>query len=207
MARVAERGRFIVLDGIDGCGKSTQAVELVRTLAQRPGARVHHLREPGSTPLGERVRELVLHGAVEIGAASEVLLFLAARRQMLDEVVRPALARGEHVVCERFNGSTFAYQAVAGELDEERVFALLAEWAGSPPPDLEILLSLDVASAAARRGAGTDRIEERGLDYQRRVAIGFERWAERVPRVRHVAADREAQAVAADVTAEVARVL
>src|SRR5262245_34284111 len=114
------RGLFVVIDGVDGCGKSTQAERLVRALATLPGADPEraplHLREPGSTKLGETLRGLLLGRGREMSPAVETLLFAAARRQMLDELVRPALAAGRLVVCERFHPSTFAYQAVAGGL-------------------------------------------------------------------------------------------
>ena len=168
------RGRFWVLDGIAGCGKSTQAALLVRALE---GERPLHLREPGSTRAGERIRELLLDRAVTLGPAAETLLFVAARRQMLDELVEPALRAGRSVVCERFHSSTFAYQAAAGGLDEEAVLALLEGWAGAPRPDLVILLELGVEEAARRRGT-SDRFEARGSDFHARVAEGYRRWAE-----------------------------
>jgi len=173
-------GRFIVLDGIDGCGKSTQASRLVAALAQE-GDEPLHLREPGSTVAGERIRELLLGSDVELGPAPEALLFAAARRQMLDEVVRPALARGQDVVCERFHSSTFAYQAVAGELDEQQLLAMLHAWAGEPRPDLLVILEVDPGAAWARSSGARgerDRIEARGQAYQERVAAGFARYAE-----------------------------
>jgi dTMP kinase len=173
------RPRFIVLDGIDGCGKSTQAARLVALLRAR-GRQVQHVREPGSTAAGERVRQLLLDPAVVLAPASEALLFCAARRQMLDEVIRPALAGGQDVVCERFHSSTFAYQGVAGGLDEQALVALLLGWAGDPAPDRYVLLDLDPELAGLRRGAH-DRFEARGLEFQRRVAEGFRRWKARVP--------------------------
>ena len=182
-ARGARRGRFLVLDGIDGCGKSTQAERLVRALAResadegRPAPL--HLREPGSTAGGERLRALLLEPGVELGPAAEALLFVAARRQMLDELVAPALAAGRDVVCERFHPSTFAYQAVAGGLDEEATLALMHAWAGEPAPERVWILDVDVDEAFRRRGADADRIEARGLAFQRRVAEGFRRYAAR----------------------------
>jgi len=171
-----ERGRFIVVDGVDGCGKTTQAELLARALGVRDGL---HLREPGSTTLGEKLRELLLSRSFEIGPAVETLLFAAARRQMLDQVVEPALARGESVVCERFNPSTFAYQAVAGQLDEEQVVKLLSTWSNTPRPDLVVVLDIDVELAARRRGVASDRIEAKGVEFQRSVAQGFRRYVER----------------------------
>jgi dTMP kinase len=173
------RGRFIVLDGIDGCGKSTQARQLAEAL-RRGGRETLHLREPGSTKLGEALRGLLLERGGEISPAVEALLFATARRQMLDEVVEPALARGAHVVVERFHPSTFAYQGVAGGLGEEAVVELLDRFAGSPRPDRVILLELSPEIAAKRvSGRGKDRIEDKGLEFQRRVAEGFRRYARR----------------------------
>jgi dTMP kinase len=197
------RGRFIVIDGVDGCGKSTQA----RLLAEALGVPARlHLREPGSTGVGERLRELLLCRDFDLGPAVETLLFAAARRQMLEELVSPALERGEDVVCERFNPSTYAYQAVAGELDEQQVLSLLSTWANSPRPDLVVLLDLDVEQAAARRGAATDRIEDKGLEFQRRVAEGYRRYAEHFPEAVLVPAGGSCEEVHAAVMAEVSRV-
>lgn len=201
------RGRFIVIDGVDGCGKSTQAALLVRALAAATARVPLHVREPGSTPAGEHLREMLLSREFHLSPEVETLLFAAARRQMLDELVEPALASGRHVVCERFHPSTFAYQAVAGGLDEERVLDLLLEWANQPAPDVVLLLEVDVALAAVRRGAAGDRIEDKGLDFQRAVARGYRRFAERVPGVVRIDGSRAEAAVAADVLAEVRRAL
>ncbi|MCB9916167.1 MAG: dTMP kinase [Planctomycetes bacterium] len=197
------RGRFFVVDGVDGCGKTTQATLLARALGVRADL---HLREPGSTPLGEKLRELLLSRAFDIQPATETLLFAAARRQMLDTVVEPALAAGEDVVCERFHPSTFAYQAVAGGLDAEEVLMLLHTWAGSPEPDLVILLDVDVDEAARRRGAATDRIEAKGLAFQRAVAEGMRQYARRFAGCVLIDGSGDADAVHAAVLAEVARV-
>lgn len=208
-ARALQRGSFYVLDGVDGCGKSTQARDLSAKLEARATERGApsplHLREPGSTSVGERLRALLLDPAVSMGPACETLLFTAARRQMLDEVVEPALAGGRDVVCERFHGSTFAYQAVAGELGEEEVLALLAAWAGEPLPDLTLVLDLDVEEAHGRvnsRGE-EDRMEARGVEFQRRVAQGYRRYAERVEGVRVVPASGGESEVAARIWQEV----
>jgi len=182
-----ERGRFVVLDGIDGCGKTTQALRLAEALRRgiggEAGRETLHLREPGSTRLGEALRGLLLERGGELSPAVEALLFATARRQMLDEVVSPALSRGAHVVVERFHPSTFAYQGVAGGLGEDAVVELLERFAGSPRPDRVILLDL-APEIAAQRMAGSrerrgDRIEDKGLDFQRRVAEGFRRYARR----------------------------
>jgi len=203
------RARFLILDGIDGCGKSTQAKLLVERLADRasedgrPGP--VHLREPGSTSLGERLRELLLDGEAEINPASEVLLFASARRQLLNERVRPALLEGRDVVCERFHPATLSYQAHAGELDFDDVLALLSEWAGDPVPDLCVVLDVDPERAAARREGEEDRIEARGLEYQRRVAEGFQRCVDQIDWVVRVDGGGGVADVAARVMAEVDR--
>ena len=199
------RGRFVVLDGVDGCGKSSQATRLVaRLLAQ--GHTTVHLREPGGTPLGEALRELLLAGSFEIGAASEVLLFAAARRALLDQTVEPALASGQTVVCERFSASTFAYQAYAGGADEQAVLGLLQQWAGAPAPDAYVILDLDVEQARARRGADRDRIEAKGLEFQRRVRAGYLRYARLDPKARVVDARENATQVEARVWQELQHV-
>ncbi|MEZ6017035.1 MAG: dTMP kinase [Planctomycetota bacterium] len=177
---------FVVLDGVDGSGKSTQAERLVAALARRAAEAGRpapvHLREPGTTPVGERVRALLLDPDLEIGAHAEVLLFAAARRESLTRVIAPALAAGRDVVCDRFHPSTFAYQGVAGDVGEERVLALLAEWAGAPAPDVEVVLDVDPCAAAGRRGRARDRIEAKGLAFQERVAEGYRRYVARTPR-------------------------
>ena len=202
------RGRFIVLDGVDGCGKTTQAARLVERLRAAGGAPLH-VREPGSTPLGERLRELLLGGEHELDAGLELLLLAASRRALLAQLVGPALAAGRDVVCERFHASTFAYQAEAGGLDGERVLALLGEWAGWPRPDVEVVIDTDPDRAAERRERGrieADRIEAKGLAFQRRVARGYRRYAERVPGAVLVDGDRDVDLVARAIEGELARV-
>jgi dTMP kinase len=199
------RGRFIVLDGIDGCGKSTQAARLVERLAHRAEREPLHVREPGSTPVGEGLRALLLSPEHDLDAGTETLILAAARRALLRERVAPALAEGRDVVCERFHPSTYAYQAEAGGLDGAAVLALLRGWAGEPEPDLVILLEIAPAEAARRRGPGRDRIEAKGLAYQERVAQGYRRYAERAPGTVVIDGARGVEDVAADIAREVER--
>ncbi|MBL8860644.1 MAG: dTMP kinase [Planctomycetes bacterium] len=201
------RPLFVVLDGLDGCGKSTQAARLAARLAREAGTAVRHLREPGGTALGEALRALLLAREHAPTPRAEALLFAAARTQLLQEVVAPALSRGEHVVCERFHASTFAYQAVAGGLPEREVLELLATWAGEPAPTREILLALTPEQAVARRGRATDRIEDKGLAFQQAVARGYARYAELAPRAVVVDAAGSPDAVAELVWQEVRRAL
>lgn len=200
------RGRFIVLDGVDGCGKSTQARLLVASLARGAAHAPLHLREPGSTALGEALRELVLGRGRDLDPGVELLLFAAARRQMLRELVAPALRAGRDVVCERFHPSTFAYQAIAGGLGEREVLDLLAAWAGDPAPQLVILIEIDPDLAARRRAEPLDRIEDKGLEFQRRVAAGYRRYAELVPSTVVVQGAGGEAEIAARIAAEVQRV-
>lgn len=199
------RALFLVLDGVDGAGKTTQAARLVASLAAERSIAPLHLREPGSTALGERLRALLLGGDVDPVPAAEVLMFAAARRQMLDELVAPALAEGRDVVCERFHASTFAYQAAASGVDERAVLDLLHTWCGAPAPDLEFLLLMDPSEARARRGGDRDRIERRGLEFQVRVAAGMARYAELTPRVRVLDGARDPGRVGEDIWQEVRR--
>jgi dTMP kinase len=196
--------RFVVLDGLDGCGKSTQAAELAAWFTAHSGKPALHLREPGSTAAGERIRALLLDRETGLSPESQVLLLAAARRQMLDELVAPALAAGRPVVCERFHPSTFAYQGTAGGVDEERLLALLFAWAGTPAPDLTVILELEPAAAARRRGA-SDRFESRPSEFHRAVAEGYRRYAARVPGVVVVPATGSVEEVAARIRAEVER--
>ena len=197
------RGRFIVLDGVDGCGKSTQARLLADRLAEGAENEPLHLREPGGSALGEALRGLLLSREFAPGPEVETLMFAAARRQLLDEIVAPALAEGRHVVCERFHPSTFAYQAVAGGLEEARVLQLLHGWAGAPEPDLVLVLDLELEVALERRGAASDRIEDKGSPFFERVLEGYRRYAEVDPRARLVDGAGTLEEVAERVLAEV----
>ncbi|MAB80670.1 MAG: dTMP kinase [Planctomycetes bacterium] len=198
------RGRFFVLDGVDGCGKSTQARALCERLARVRPQPPLHLREPGSTPAGERIREVVLDSKLALGAASQALLLAAARRQTLEELVRPALQQGRDVVCERFHPSTYAYQGIAGELGGELVLELLSAWAGRPEPDLVLLLDLPLERALERR-AGSDRFESEDEAFQRRVSEGYRMYAEGVAGTVVVPADGDVERVAERVWKEVER--
>ncbi len=194
--------RFIVLDGVDGCGKSTQAKALTAALEAR-GRHPLHLREPGSSAAGEAIRRTLLNPELTLGPATETLLFAAARRQTMEELVVPALAAGRDVVCERFHASTFAYQAFAGELDEDHVLGLLERWASPVLPEVELILTLPAQDAGRRRGAPSDRIEAKGMEFQQRVAEGYARYLELCPRA--VAVD--ARGTVEDVHARVLGVL
>ncbi len=199
-----EGGFFVVLDGPDGCGKSTQAAKLVATLRGR-GLAVVHAREPGSTRFGEALRAVLLDPGTPRGVTAEVLTFFAARAQLLFEVIEPALARGSVVVCERFVSSTYAYQA-AGSGGGQTLVQALERLVVGRPPDLWIVLDLDPAEALARVRRAHDGIEGRGAEFHERVRRGFLEFASSRPEARVVDARGDADSVAARVLAEVDRV-
>ncbi len=167
------RGRFFVLEGIDGSGKSTLAARLARELARR-GRRVVRTREPGGTPLGEKIRALLLDARhAGMTPLTEMFLYMASRAQLVDQVIRPALRRGSDVVCDRYYYSTAAYQGGAGRLGADRVLAVAEEIAGFERPDLVTILDLAPSIARTRAGVRNDRVERKGLAYQARVRRGF----------------------------------
>jgi len=161
-------GLFITLEGIDGAGKSTHAAWLVDALAVR-GRRVVATREPGGTPLGEALREILLHQ--EMAHESEALLMFAARRQHVVDVIRPALDRGDIVVCDRFTDATYAYQGGGHGVSLELIEALERTLHADCNPDLTLLF--DVSGAVSRERL--DRLSARGhpLDKFEREAPGF----------------------------------
>jgi len=176
------RGKFIAFEGGEGAGKSTQArflAEALRTLGQG----VVVTREPGGTPGAEAIRALLLAPPGEgWGAQAEALLFAAARADHVAQLIRPALARGEWVVCDRFVDSSRAYQGGAGGLGDEAILALHRFGSDGLRPDLVILLEADEAVLATRLalrdGDASDAIGGRGLDYHRAVAARFRAMAE-----------------------------
>ena len=200
------RGRFLVLDGPDGAGKTTQVFRLARRL-RREGRAVLVVREPGGTPLGRRLRRALLDSRLPMDPAVEALLFVAARAELLRRVVRPALERGEIVLSDRGSPSTFAYQGVAGGVGTRRVLALHGAFNSSPRPD--VVLLLDLAPEAARaRGRSNDRFERRDLKFAAAVRRGFRMWAARAGgRVAILDASAPAEKVEESVWKEVAPVL
>jgi dTMP kinase len=195
-------GLFVTIEGIDRSGKSTQAARLVDAL----GDDALLVREPGGTPAGERIRELLKDPAIELDPRTEALLFAAARAQLVQGVIRPALDDGRVVVSDRFLDSSLAYQGHARGLGEDEVRGI-NEWATAAlVPDLTVLLRIDPAAAAARAGVEVDRFEEEGLALQRKVAEAYERLAAAAPeRWQAVDAARDADQVHADVVSLVER--
>lgn len=180
--RVMGLGAFLTLEGIDGCGKSTQAAMLADAL-EAAGRRVVSLREPGGTSISEKIRALLLDPAnAEMSADCELMLYEAARAQLVREVIEPALSSGGFIVCDRFYDSTTAYQCAARGLDPAVVNAANALGSCGVAPDLTIVFDLDpeVAYARATEG-GADRLEGEGLAFQRAVREGYLSLAEAEP--------------------------
>lgn len=162
------RGRFIVFEGGEGSGKSTQA----HLLAEHLDALL--TREPGGTAIAERIRELLLHsGDLHLADRTELLLMVAARAQHVDELIEPTLSAGRDVVCDRFSGSTIAYQGYGRGLPLEDVVVACELATHGLSPDLTILLDIPDSLAATRRGTVSDRIEAAGADFHQRVMEGF----------------------------------
>jgi len=175
------RGKFITLEGIDGAGKSTHIAWLAERLRQT-GREVVLTREPGGTPLGERLREILLHDAMDVG--TEALLVFAARREHLAKVVRPALARGAWVVSDRFTDATFAYQGGGRQFPMEKLQVLESWVQEGLHPDLTLFFDVPVTTAQARMTgtkAAPDRFEREDAAFHERVREAYLERAARFP--------------------------
>jgi dTMP kinase len=170
---------FVSFEGIDGSGKSTQA-RLLSTRLEEAGREVVLTREPGGTPLGEAVRDLLLH-AGDVAPWAEAALFAASRAQHVEELIRPALDRGAVVVCDRYVDSSVAYQGGARRLGIDAVLELNLAAVGGVMPDVTFLLLLEPEAAAARVGTTPDRIEREDAAFRSRVDAAYRVLAERFP--------------------------
>jgi dTMP kinase len=191
---------FVTFEGIDGSGKTTQARLLADTLLAE-GADVVLTREPGGTPLGEAVRDLVLHGE-HVAPWAEAALYTAARAQHVEEVIRPALERGATVISDRYLDSSVAYQGAGRGLGIEAVLQLNLSAVGGLVPDWTILVDLDARGASERMGGDRDRIERDGLELQERAAEAYRALAAKFPD-RYVVVDGTASV--AEIAAQVWR--
>lgn len=193
------RGRFLVLDGPDGSGKTTQIVKLAARLREH-GESVLALREPGATPMGEAIRDLLLHADVDITPLAEMLLYQAARAHLVETVIRPALAAGQTVLLDRYWYSTAAYQGHGLGLDPEEIRRVSAVATGGLEPERLILLDVPAEIGLSRLKGVRDRVEGRPLDYHKRVREGFLFEARRLGgQATVVDASRDEEAVARDV--------
>jgi dTMP kinase len=182
---------FITFEGLDGSGKSTQT-ELLAEAIERTGREVVTTREPGGTPLGEEVRQVLLNGG-EISPWAEAALFAAARAELVDRVIAPALDRGAVVICDRYLDSSLAYQGIARGLGVDRVLELNLPAIQGRLPDRTYLLLLDPEESARRVGGNGDRIEREGDDFRRKVDEAYRELAQTFPqRIEPVDAGRPA---------------
>jgi dTMP kinase len=162
---------FVTFEGLDGSGKTTQA-ELLATALQGAGRDVVLTREPGGTPLGERLREVLLSGE-DMTAWPEAALFAAARAELVERVIRPAMERGADVVCDRYLDSSLAYQGLARGLGVERVLEINLAATGHLLPDRTFLILVPLEQAGLRRGDAPDRIEREGDEFVARVESAY----------------------------------
>lgn len=183
----APQGTFITFEGVEGSGKTTQIERLAERLRQA-GRAVVTTREPGGTPIGDRIRAVVLDRQnVEIHPRTEALLMCAARAQLVHEVIRPALARGDVVICDRYSDSTFAYQGYARGQNLATLRTLNHFATGGLAPDLTLLLDLPAEEGLERRfgsddaAAPTNRMDRLDLAFHRRVAAGYHDLAQAEP--------------------------
>jgi dTMP kinase len=207
------RGLFITFEGTEGGGKSTQ----ITRLAERLSAlhfKVRQLREPGGTPIGEEIRHTLKHSPAShaMTAETELLLMNASRAQLVREVIRPALAAGEIVLCDRFYDSTIAYQGHGRQLDLDRVRSVIEFAIGETKPHLTLLLRVPVEVSETRRSTrGTtqrDRFEEAERDFFRRVEVGYDLIAGAEPeRLKVIDATESIEAVAQEIWRHVERLI
>jgi dTMP kinase len=195
---------LVTFEGVDGSGKSTQA-DLLSDWLQKEGRQVVTAREPGGTPLGESVRELLLDGE-GMAPWTEAALFTAARAELVDRVIGPALADGSNVVCDRYLDSSLAYQGVGRGLGVERVLAFNVEAIRGILPDVTFLLLVDVDEARKRSAAARDRIEREGVAFLSLVDNGYRQLAGLFPhRIVALDAGRPVHDIAKEVREHVQR--
>lgn len=175
------RGLLITLEGIDGCGKSTQT-ELLKKRFEEQAVPFIAVREPGGTAVGEDIRQVLLHKDYAMSLQAELLLYMAARSELTGQVIIPALKAGRVVLCDRFTDSTLAYQGYGGGADLGFIRRMNSKTTCGIVPNLTVLLDISVEKALARRGEVADRMESRGFSYHQRVRHGYLKIARLEPR-------------------------
>ena len=167
------QGKFIVLDGPDGCGKSTQ-VRLLAEVLEQTGIETISLRDPGGTNIGEQIRQILLRNDNQaMSVRCEALLYMASRAQLYEESIKPALAAGKCVICDRWLSSTYAYQAVAGKIGVEWLEQLAAASLERIWPDMTIIIDVPSETGLQRVGPIPDRMDEKSADFHQRVRQAF----------------------------------
>lgn len=193
-------GKFIVFDGGEGCGKSTQA-SLCADAIRAAGLEVLLVRDPGTTRIGEMIRRILLDpGQGELAMRCEMLLYMAARAQMVHEIILPALKAGKCVISDRFISSTLAYQLGGDGMTAEQIHQVGEVAAAGRWPDLTLILDMPIERSSARLKRELDRIERRPIEYHQRVRENYLAQAAADPRrVKLIAADRDKSAIHADI--------
>ena len=176
-----DSGRFVTFEGVDGAGKSTQLEYAVQYLESR-GVSVVKTREPGGTDIGEKIRELILHASSLLDASTELLMIFAARNEHIERVIKPAIARGNTVICDRFTDATFAYQGGGSLMDSSRIEIIEAWVQGALQPHLTLFFDLPIRDAQRRMGdRSRDRFESEGIAFHERVRRAYLERAEQFP--------------------------
>ncbi len=205
------KGKFITFEGPEGCGKSTQ-IRLLAEALEREGRLVVTTREPGGTEIGEEIRKILLNQEyIQLTDVCEVFLYEAARAQLVNEVIVPALDSGHIILCDRFSESTLAYQGYGGNISVEWIQKMDHVARGGLRPDLTIFLDLDPAEGLKRARASQkeiDRLEEKDLEYHQRVYQGYLELARENPEgIKRVDANRGIHQIQADILTLVLEIL
>ena len=205
------KGKFITFEGPEGCGKSTQ-IRLLASALEREGCLVVTTREPGGTEIGEEIRKILLNQEyIQLTDVCEVFLYEAARAQLVNEVIVPALDSGHIILCDRFSESTLAYQWYGGNISVEWIQKMDHMARGGLRPDLTIFLDLDPAEGLKRARASQkeiDRLEEKDLEYHQRVYQGYLELARENPEgIKRVDANRGIHQIQADILTLVLEIL
>ena len=207
--RKLKKGIFITFEGPEGCGKSTHSRLLCGFLKKR-GYDCLLTREPGGTKAGEEIRRILLHSdGVKISDLTELFLFEAARAEIVEEMIKPSLAKGKVVICDRFGDATVCYQGYAGGIDIHSIERLNTVATDGVVPDITILLDIDTITGLGRaKSKGTDRMEKKEIAYHKRVRAGYLRLAKTYPgRIKIVKVDGSIEEVQRHVRREVERVI
>ena len=185
------KGKFVTFEGSEGCGKSTQS-KLLYEYLKKKGCSVLYLREPGGTRISEKIREILLSPENHMNPVCETLVYMAARAQIVDQIIKPALIKGRIVICDRFLDSTIAYQGYGLGIDIHFIKSVGWFVSGGIKPNLTIFLDLPVKIGLKHRESSRDRIEKRSINYHQRVRNGYLKLAKQEPkRIKIIKVDKD----------------